>query len=81
MDENPNAPVHFTMLIRMHHEWPIEFNRIKNNIEQHCLNLAQRKYGHVDRGARGPTTLMNRFPLLLEYMPKPNFWIIFPCLR
>lgn len=69
------------ILLRMYHHWPAQFNRIKLHIEQHCHNLAVRKYGHVNQGARGPQTLMARFPLLTRYMPKPNYWIIYPCLR
>lgn len=81
MDEGPNTPIAFAVLVRMHQSWPAEFNRIKNSLEQHCNNLARRKYGYADRGARGPETLMARFPLLIQYMPKPCYWILFPCLR
>lgn len=65
----------------MHQEWPAEFERIKHNLEQHCHNLSRRKYGYPERTARGPSYLMDRFPLVMQYMPRPNFWILFPCLR
>ena len=81
MDEDIQKPVAYHVLVRMHQQWPMEFNRIKNNIEQHCHNLAHRKYGHTDRGARGPETLMARFPLMKRFMPKPTWWVIYPCLR
>ena len=81
MDESPNSPIAFPVLLRIMQEWPAEFNTIKDSIEQHCHNLSHRKYGHIDRGSRGPAYLMARFPLVMRYMPRPNFWCIYPCLR